>query len=98
MPNFSWTDPTNADSYSYQFSLWDANGNAIWQIPGSNSLLPAFFSSITSVPWSTATDPTGDANPPSLNSLTSGSTYTWAVRALDANGNSAQTQVDITVP
>ena len=25
-PNFSWTDPANASSYTYQFQLWDQNG------------------------------------------------------------------------
>lgn len=97
-PTFSWTDPANAGSYMYQFALWDANGNPIWQIPSLNSFLPTFSSSITSVPWSSTSDPTGNPNPPSVSSLVSGSTYTWAVRALDNNGNSAQSQVNFIVP
>jgi hypothetical protein len=28
-PNFSWTDPANAGSYTYSFSLYDNNGNTI---------------------------------------------------------------------
>jgi hypothetical protein len=97
-PTFSWTDPGNAGNYLYQFALWDSSGNVIWQIPAVDSILSGFSSSITSIQWSTTTDPTGASNPPSVTSLSSGSTYTWAVRSLDSNGNAAQTQVNIVVP
>ena len=91
-PTFTWTDPTNASSYIYQFYLWDQNGNTIWQIPGNNSKVSGFTSSITSITW--GTDPTGDTtNTPTVTSLTSGATYNWSIAAQDANGNSAQTQV-----
>jgi hypothetical protein len=94
-PTFSWADPANPNSYSYRFLLSDSTGNTIWQIPGQNSFVNFFSSSITSVPWSTASDPTGANNPPGVATLTSGATYTWSVTVRDTNGNSAQTQVSL---
>lgn len=91
-PTFSWTDPSSASSYTYQFNLTDNNGNTIWQIPGNNSNSGNFSSSITSITW--GTDPTGANNPPSVSSLTSGVTYNWQIAVQDANGNQAVTQVD----
>lgn len=94
-PTFTWTDPANASSYTYQFYLSDSSGNTIWQIPGQNSNLNGFSSSITSITW--GTDPTGDStNTPSVPSLTTGTTYNWQITVQDANGNSAQTQVSMT--
>jgi len=92
-PTFRWADPANASNYGYQFSLWDSNGNTIWQIPGSGAPTDFFTSSITSVPWSTTVDPLGAKNPPSVTSLTSGATYTWSVTVQDSNLNSAIKQV-----
>lgn len=91
-PTFTWTDPTNATSYIYQFNLWDSNGNTIWQIPGNNSNLIGFDSTITSITW--GTDPTDSTNTPSVPSLTTGATYNWQISVQDSNGNSAQQQVD----
>ncbi|MDE3188074.1 MAG: putative Ig domain-containing protein, partial [Acidobacteriota bacterium] len=91
-PTFTWTDPSSASSYIYQFYLWDSNGNTIWQIPGNNSKLNGFDSTITSITW--GTDPTGGGSTPTVGSLTSGATYNWQISVQDSNGNSAQTQVD----
>jgi len=90
-PTFSWTDPPNAPDYTYQFTLWDANGNLIWQIPELGSQSGGFSCAITSIAW--GVDPTGAANPPSLSSLVPGQTYTWSVLVQDAYGNSAEMPV-----
>jgi hypothetical protein len=90
-PTFTWTDPTNASNYTYQFSLYDSNNNTIWQIPGQNSNSNGFSSSTTSIPWNT--DPTGNGSLPSVGSLTLGTIYNWQIQVQDSNGNSAQTQV-----
>jgi len=90
-PNFSWTDPANASSYTYQFQLWDQNGNQIWQIPGNNSNSNGFSSSITSITW--GVDPTGTGDLPSVSSLNGSSNYNWQMTVKDVNGNSAGVQV-----
>jgi hypothetical protein len=100
-PTFSWTDPSNAGSYIYQFSLTDwATGTQIWQIPSSNSNSSGFSSSTTQLAWpanfSTYTDPTGANNPPSVSSLTAGHVYQWAITVQDGSGNSARYQVTYT--
>ncbi len=92
MPTFTWTDPSSASSYTYQFNLTDNSGNTIWQIPGNNSSSGNFSSSITSITW--GTDPTGSNNSPSVSSLTSGASYNWQIAVQDANGNQALTQVN----
>ncbi len=91
-PTFTWTDPASASSYIYQFNLWDNSGNSIWQIPGNNSNTNGFDSTITSIVW--GTDPTGGGSTPSVGSLTTSTIYNWQITAMDANGNSAQTQVN----
>ena len=91
-PTFTWTDPASASSYIYQFNLWDSTGATIWQIPGNNSNMNGFDSTITSITW--GTDPTGGGSTPTVGSLTTGATYSWQISVQDANGNSAQTQVD----
>jgi hypothetical protein len=90
-PNFSWTDPLNASSYTYQFQLWDQNGNSIWQIPSNNSNSNGFSSSITSITW--GVDPTGSGDLPNVSSLNGSSNYNWQITAKDVNGNSAGVQV-----
>ena len=91
-PTFSWSDPINASSYSYQFYMNDSNGNPIWQIPGSNATNTSGFSSaITSITW--GTDPTGGGSNPLVGSLTLGTTYLWQITVQDSNGNAAATQV-----
>jgi hypothetical protein len=90
-PTFSWTDPTNGSSYTYQFYMNDSNGNAIWQVPASNATSNGFSSATTSIVW--GTDPTGGGSTPSVGSLTLGSTYLWQIIAEDSNGNSAAAQV-----
>ena len=90
-PTFSWTDPSSASSYTYQFYLSNNNGNTIWQIPGNNSNSSSFSSSITSITW--GTDPTSSNNSPIVPSLTSGTTYNWQITAQDSNGNQAVTGV-----
>ncbi len=89
--NFSWTDPQNASSYTYQFQLWDQNGNQIWQIPSNNSNSNGFSSSITSISW--GVDPTNSGDLPSVSSLNGSSNYNWQITANDNNGNSAGVQV-----
>ena len=94
-PTFTWTNPANAGNYTYQFYITDNNGNTIWQIPGNNSNLNGFASTITSIVW--GTDPTGDSsNNPSVPTLTTGTTYTWQIQLQDSNGNQAATQVNYT--
>ena len=93
-PTFTWTDPTGASSYTYQFFISDNNGNTLWQIPGQNSSSSGFDSSITSITW--GTDPTDASNTPSVGSLTSGTTYSWQIQVQDSAGNQAQTQVNYT--
>jgi hypothetical protein len=91
-PTFTWTDPVNASSYSYQFYINDSNGNPVWQLPGSNATNTSGFSSaITSITW--GTDPTGGGSNPLVGSLTLGTTYQWQITVLDSNGNAAVTQV-----
>jgi hypothetical protein len=87
MPIFTWGYPvSNPTSYTYQFTLWDGNGNVIWQIPATTG---TGFSStaVSSITW--GTDPTGATNPPSVSALTSGQSYVWAITTLDSNGNAA---------
>ena len=91
-PNFSWTDPANAGNYTYQFWLCCNNNNTIWQIPGNNSNSNGFSSSITSITW--GVDPTNSGNTPNVSSLNGSTTYYWQIQASDANGNSAQVQVN----
>lgn len=90
-PTFTWTYPTSASSYTYQFYLNDTSGNTLWQIPGNNSNLNGFPSTVTQIVW--GTDPTGEGSTPTVGSLTGGSTYNWTIQVQDASGNSAQTQV-----
>lgn len=90
-PTFTWTDPLNASNYSYLFYINDANGNTIWQIPGSNSASTGFSSATTSILW--GTDPTGGGDTPSVGSLTLDATYQWQITVQDSNGNAAATQV-----
>ena len=90
-PTFTWTDPASAGNYIYSFSLWDSNGNTIWQIPGNDSKSNGFSNSITSIPW--GTDPTGGGSTPTVTSLSSGSMYNWQIQAQDSSGNEAQMQV-----
>lgn len=95
-PDFSWTDPANASNYTYQFNLCcnsNNNGNnTIWQIPGNNSNSNGFSSSITSITWNV--DPTNSGDLPSVSSLSGSTNYSWQIQASDANGNSAQVQVN----
>ena len=87
MPNFTWTDPANVAGLTYQFYLSSSNGT-VWTIPGNNSNLNGFPSTVTQIIW--GTDPTGDTgNTPSVGSLTPGTTYYWQLNARDSNGNSA---------
>jgi hypothetical protein len=93
-PTFSWTDPPNAGDYTYRFTLWDANGNIVWQIPGANAATSGFCSAITSIAW--GTDPTGANNPPAVPNLTAGEAYTWSIQVQDGNGNTAEMPVSYT--
>ncbi len=96
-PTFTWTYPANASSYIYQFYICcNANGT-IWQIPGNNSNLNGFPSTVTQIVW--GTDPTGDtSNTPSVTSLDGSglTTYSWQLQTQDSNGNSAQASVNYT--
>jgi hypothetical protein len=90
-PNFSWTDPANASSYTYQFRLCCDSNGTIWQIPSNNSKSNGFSSSITSITWNV--DPLNSGNLPNVSSLNGGTYYSWQIQAQDSNGNSAQVQV-----
>jgi len=94
-PTFTWTYPANASSYVYSFYLCCYNNSNIWNIPSNNSKSNGFTSAqipAASIPWSTTTDPTGASNPPTVTSLTNGTTYNWAIQVQDSNGNQATTQ------
>jgi hypothetical protein len=95
-PTFTWTDPSNASNYTYQFQLSPQNSNTIWQIPGNNSNSNGMTSSTTSITW--GVDPTGGGSTPSVGSLTSGTTYVWQIQVQDSNGNSTQTQTTFVAP
>jgi hypothetical protein len=96
-PTFTWSYPSGASSYTYQFQLEDSNYNTIWQIPGNHSNSNGFSSSISpSITW--GVDPTGGGNTPSVSSLNSNSTYMWSIQATDAYGNEAITQVAFQTP
>ena len=90
-PNFSWIDPANAGSYTYQFSLCCGPNGTIWQIPSNNSNSNGFGSNITAIQWDV--DPTGSGDLPNPTSLNGSTYYSWQIQASDANGNSAQVQV-----
>jgi hypothetical protein len=87
-PTFTWTDPLNAASYTYQFTLSGQSTGNIWQVPGNNSKSNGLPSSVTSLAW--GVDPTDSTNKPSVTSLTSGTPYQWSIQLQDSNGNSAQ--------
>jgi hypothetical protein len=91
-PTFTWTDPANASNYTYQFSLCCGQNGTIWQIPGNNSNSNGFSSTITSISWNV--DPTGSGDLPNVSSLNGSTNYSWSLQAQDANGNSAQVQVN----
>ena len=92
-PTFTWTDPSSASNYTYQFQIQDASGSCggnctIWQIPSQNGNSSGFDSSITSITW--GTDPTDGTNTPTVGSLSNGVTYNWSITVQDSNGNTAQ--------
>jgi len=98
-PTFTWTDPSlaNPGNYYYSFYLNQQSGTClsgncqIWQIPNENGNSNGFNNSITSLTWNV--DPiSGDNSSPTVTSLTSGQTYSWAIQVQDSNnsdGNSA---------
>jgi hypothetical protein len=91
-PSFSWTDPSQDSADIFSFSLFDPSGNTVWQVPGPNSNVDGFPSSITSLSW--GVDPTDSSNNlPSGFFLTSSTQYSWQVQAQDSNGNQALTSV-----
>jgi hypothetical protein len=91
-PNFSWSYPSGASNYTYQFQLMDSNNNTIWSIPTQQSHSSGFASTVSpSITW--GVDPTGNGSTPSPSSLNSNSTYYWQIQATDANGNQATTQM-----
>lgn len=90
-PNFSWTDPQNPGNYTYQFNLCCDSQGTIWQIPGNNSNSNGFSDAITSITW--GVDPTNSGDLPNESSLAGSSDFSWAITAIDNNGNSAQVQV-----
>jgi len=91
-PNFSWTDPTGASNYVYQFWLCCDQNGTIWQIPSNNSNSNGFPYTITSITWNV--DPTGSGDLPNVSSLNGLTNYSWQIQASDVNGNSAQVQVN----
>jgi hypothetical protein len=95
-PTFTWTDPPNAANYEYQFFLNAINndtGTTIWEI-GQDLSGNGFPSTITSIPW--GTDPTGEGDTPSVNSLIQGDDYQWQINVIDSYGNQTAAQVNYT--
>jgi hypothetical protein len=90
-PTFTWTDPTDAASYAYQFQLYVNGGESVWQI-GDEGSGNGFASSITSITW--GTDPTGEGSTPSLSSLSDSVEYGWAIQIIDTYGNTTFTRVN----
>jgi ABC-type molybdate transport system substrate-binding protein len=75
-PTFTWLYPVNnTTAYTYQLTLWDANGNVVSQVPATTG---------TGFPSTTPNSIT-----PSV-TLNSSVTYTWAITTIDSNGNTAQ--------
>ena len=97
-PNFSWSDPANASSYLYKFSLQGENSNGdLWDVPGNNSNYYGMPSSIHSLIWNE--DPLSNDNNnslPDVSSLSNGSYY-WQISATDNNSNTATMQANFTV-
>jgi hypothetical protein len=90
-PTFTWDQPANASSYTYQFQIDDDNNTTLWNVPSQNSNLNGFPSTITQIAW--PTDPTDGTNTPSVATLTQGTQYQWWIEVQDVNGNSATSQV-----
>jgi hypothetical protein len=89
-PDFSWSDPSVDSSSLFSFYLTDSTGNTVWQVPGSNSNLGGFSSSITYLTWGVdPNDPSNDLPPGFF--LTDQAMYTWGIQAQDSNGNQALT-------
>lgn len=96
-PTFTWTDSSNSTGPNvyYIFQLFQASGTCpsggclIWMIPGSNSNLNGFPSSVQSITW--GVDPTGGGSTPLVTSLTSGVAYYWYLTAVDSTGNQVST-------
>jgi len=98
-PNFSWTDPSSAGSYVYQFLLKNSSGNTVWAIPPQHSSLTGFSSSITSITWDV--DPTNSGDLPNSSYLNSGALYSstnynWQIATFDSYGNEAQVGASFT--
>jgi hypothetical protein len=95
-PTFTWTYPTNASNYTYQFALYPpSGGNDIWDIPGNGSNSTGFTSSVVNIPWITSgNDVTGAANLPSVTSLSTTINYGWNIEVLDSNFNYVRTSVN----
>jgi hypothetical protein len=83
-PTFAWTDPANAGSYGYTFSLTGTYPES-WVIPANGAYPATFPSSIDSITW--GVDPTGGSSTPAAPSLTSGGDYSWNVSTGDSDGN-----------
>jgi hypothetical protein len=96
-PNFSWTYPSSASSYVYQFQLHDSSNNTIWEIPPQHGGAQGFASTISPfITW--GVDPTNTGDLPDSHYLSSGglqagTNYNWSIAAYDANMNEAKTQV-----
>ena len=94
-PNFTWTYPTGAGNYLYQFWLGDDNWNTILSIPntysGSNDFTSALSPSLTLA----GGDPTDPINTPTISALTTGANYYWDVQAFDSHGNYATYGVNL---
>lgn len=93
-PTFTWTYPSSASSYVYQFYLSDSSGNGIWQIPGFNSVANGFSSTQIPGTLTWGVDPTDSTNKPTVTQLTTGQTYYWQITTVDSNGDTATTQVN----
>lgn len=80
VPLFKWTAPASPPtSYTYRLNLWGNNAN--WYYPQDEDLPSTTLSALYNAD--------GRASIPAL---TVGTTYTWQVQVMDANGNRATLQ------
>ncbi|MEQ1629189.1 MAG: carboxypeptidase-like regulatory domain-containing protein [Gallionella sp.] len=89
IPQFTWAAPvTPPASYLYSLSVSLLNGGQTWYFPQNSNGLP-------STTLAAVYNSDGSANP---TSLVTGTAYTWQVRVMDANGNSASYQAPTYTP
>jgi hypothetical protein len=94
-PDFTWTYPTGASNYLYNFWLGNSSWNTIWSIPNQYSGSNDFTSTLSSSLTLAGSDPTDPSNKPTISALTTGALYYWDVQSFDTHGNYATYIVDL---